>query len=453
MSNLNHQNPLETVDKQLVIGAGFVGLGMAQALKEANIAYDQVDASNEIGGNWYHGVYETAHIISSRKVTQFTQFPMPEDYPDFPSAQQMWEYLKAFAYHFDLHKHIELNRHVTSVKPVENSLWQVTFANQEQRLYKGVVLCNGHHWCKRFPEFTGEFKGEIIHSKDYKRPEQLRGKRVLVIGGGNSACDIAAEAARVGKTSVLSLRESIWFLPKTFAGVPVTDLSRGGWRPKWFQRLMTYALIRLSFGKHESYGMTTPQHRIFDKHPTVNNEVPYYIKHGRIIPKPGVQHLNGNAVEFADGSREEFDLIVCATGYYVAYPFLPPELQRVRGSFVECYGEFFLDDYKGIAYVGWGQPRGGVGSLVSAYGPFFTRCLKLQDEINVPIGLVLKEMGQSLPKTHLFDPHQVFRQLKLLNLGFNLVVRKAHQIDATYPDFQNRPLDKEVNIKSDLASV
>ncbi len=440
MSNSgNNHKILTTAHKQLIIGAGFVGLGMAQAFKEAGILYDQVDASNDIGGNWYHGVYETAHIISSRKVTQFSNFPMPEDYPDFPSAQNMRDYINAFADHFKLREPIELNRKVTYVRPVEDNLWEVTFANQEQRIYKGVVMCNGHHWCKRFPKFEGEFKGEIIHSKDYKRPEQLRGKRVLVIGGGNSACDIAAEAARVGAKCVLSMRESVWFIPKSFAGVPSVDLIRG-WMPEWFQRLMAYGMIRLTFGQHESYGMSKPKHRIFEKHPTLNNEVPYYIKHGRIIPKPGVRRLNGWSVEFVDGSREEFDLIVCATGYYVAYPFLPPELQRVRGSVVECYGGSFLDDYKGLYYVGWGQARGGVGSLMSAYAPLFARCLKLQDEIDVPIGLVFKSIGQSLPKTHLSDPHQIFRQLKLLNLGFNGFVKKAHRINARHPNFSNQPL-------------
>ncbi|WP_235620769.1 hypothetical protein [Halothece sp. PCC 7418] len=219
----------------------------------------------------------------------------------------------------------------------------------------------------------------------------------------------------------------------------MVDLIRG-WMPEWLQRLMAYGIIRVTFGKYEDYGMPKPQHRIFEKHPTLNSEVPYYIKHGRITYQPQVKQLEGEWVEFVDGTREAFDLIVCATGYYVAYPFLPPELQRVRGSVVECYGGSFLADYKGLAYIGWGQARGGVGSLISAFGPVFARCLQLQDEINVPLGQVFKAMGQSLPKTHLSDPHQVFRQLKLLNLGFKFVERKAHQVDRENPDFRNVPV-------------
>ncbi|MGA7938102.1 MAG: NAD(P)-binding domain-containing protein [Kovacikia sp.] len=430
---------METAAKHLIIGAGFVGLSMAQALQAAAIPYDQVDASDEIGGNWHHGVYETAHIISSRKTTQFTHFPMPAAYPDFPSAQQMWAYLNAFANQFKLRQHIELNRLVTSVRPIADNRWAVTFANDEQRVYQGVLLCNGHHWSERFPTFQGQFKGEIIHSKAYKHPDQLRGKRVLVIGGGNSACDIAAEAARVGQTAVLSLREPVWFLPKTFAGVPITDLVQW-WMPPVWQRWMVYGIIRLTFGKHADYGLSRPQYRVFDKHPTLNSEVPYYIKHGRITPKPGVKQLEGEQVIFVDGSRECFDLIVCATGFNVSYPFLPPELQRVEGVVVQCYGGAFLDDYKGLYYIGWNQARGGVGSLMSAYAPLFARLLQLQAQIKVPLGLVFKAAGQQLPTTHLADPQQIFRQLKLLEWGFPRLVKKAHQVDAAYAEFTNRVL-------------
>lgn len=429
----------ETQEKQLIIGAGFVGLGMAQALKAAGIDYDQVDASDDIGGNWHHGVYSTAHIISSKKVTQFTHFPMPGHYPPFPSAQNMVDYLNQFAEHFQLREHIQLRTKVTSVRPIEQNRWEVTFENGNQSVYKGVVLCNGHHWCKRFPEFKGEFSGTIWHSKDYRHPDQLRGKRVLVIGGGNSACDIAAEAARVGAKSILSLRESVWFIPKSFAGVPIANLAQP-WTPEWLQRLMIHLIIRLTFGSHQSYGLPKPKHRIFEKHPTLNNEVPYYIQHGRIVPKPAVDRLEGHQVHFVDGTVETVDIIVCATGYHLAYPFLPPELQRIKGATIQCYAGAFFPDYKGLYFIGWGQARGGVGSLMAAYGPIFTKLLQLQDQIEVPLGLVFKELGLTLPKTHLSDPQAVFVQLRLLNRLFFWLKRKAHQTDKKYSPFENNPI-------------
>lgn len=436
-----------TTHKQLILGAGFVGLGIAQALKAANIPYDQVDASDDIGGNWHHGVYETAHIISSKKVTEFTHFPMPEDYPPFPRAQQLYAYLHQFADHFQLKECIELRRKVTDIRPGENNLWQVTFENGEVRNYKGVVLCNGHHWCKRFPTFKGSFAGPILHSKDYRRPSQLQGKRLLVIGGGNSACDIAAEGARVSEKTFLSMRDSVWFIPKSFAGIPVADLAQI-WMPEWFQKLVVHGIVRLTFGTHASYGLPKPRHRLFEKHPTLNNEVPYYLKHGRIAPKPEVDYLDGNQVHFIDGTVETVDMIVCATGFEVAYPFLPPELQRVKGAVVECYGGSFLPDYRGLAFMGWGQARGGVGSLMAAYGPIFARLLKLQDEISIPLGLVFKDMGVSLPTTHLVDPQKIFRQLQVLRWGFGWLERRARQIDRKYKAFENEPLPAPASVLS-----
>ncbi|MBE9031238.1 NAD(P)-binding domain-containing protein [filamentous cyanobacterium LEGE 11480] len=429
----------DTQHKQLIIGAGFVGLGIAQALKAAGIPYDQVDASDDIGGNWHHGVYTTAHIISSKKVTQFTHFPMPAEYPAFPSAQNMVDYLRQFADHFRLQDHIQLGCKVILVRPIAQNRWEVTFDNAEQSVYKGVILCNGHHWCKKFPDLKGRFNGPIWHSKDYRHPDQLQGKRVLVIGGGNSACDIAAEAARVGAKSILSLRESVWFMPKSFAGIPIANLAQP-WTPEWLQRLMVHSIIRLTFGSHKSYGLPKPKHRIFAKHPTLNNEVPYYIQHGRIAPKPAVDYLEDDHVHFVDGSIETIDLIVCATGYKVAYPFLPPELQRVNGPIVECYAGSLLSDYKGLYFLGWRQARGGLGSLIAAYGQIFAQLLKLQDQLEIPLGLVFKDLGVALPKTHLSDPQVVFRQLRLLRLSFPWLKRKANQMDKKYAHFENQPI-------------
>jgi cation diffusion facilitator CzcD-associated flavoprotein CzcO len=174
-------------DRMAVIGAGPVGLGMAKALKERGIPYDQLEADDDVGGNWYHGVYRTAHIISSRKTTEYADYPMPAHYPDFPSRAQMVDYLRDYARHFGLRAQIEFGAKVLIARPRADELWDVGLAGGEQRVYKGLLVCNGHHWSKRWPDYPGRFAGEYIHTKDYRDPAQLAGKRVLVIGGGNSA--------------------------------------------------------------------------------------------------------------------------------------------------------------------------------------------------------------------------------------------------------------------------
>ncbi len=211
-------------NKLLVIGAGPIGLAMAKALNERGIAYDHVDAGPGIGGNWRHGLYANVHIVSSKRTTAFADFPMPEDYPDFPSAAQMLRYLESYARRFGLDERVECGRQVTAVRPLPNDTWRVVLDGREERHYKGVVVCNGHHRAPRWPSYPGQETANIIHAHDYREPAQLAGKRVLVIGGGNSACDIASEAARVGLSSDMSLRSGYWFLPKTFLGRPLTDL-------------------------------------------------------------------------------------------------------------------------------------------------------------------------------------------------------------------------------------
>ena len=297
----------------LIIGAGPCGLAHAKALKDAGIAYEQVEADNEVGGNWYHGTYRSAHIISSRKTTEFTDFPMPASYPDFPSRQQMADYYVLYTDTFGLRPQIRFNTKVTAVSPRADELWDVEFANGEKRVYKGVLVCNGHHWQRRFPSYPGKFTGEYIHSKDYDTAEQLAGKRVLVIGGGNSACDVVSDAARVAKQAHLSLRRGYWFIPKTVMGKPSVESPIMHF-PIAIQRALLRLLLRLVVGKYSDYGLPTPDHKIFEKHPTISTEVLHYLKHGRIVPRPDVERFDGERVHFTDGTSDEFDTVICATG-------------------------------------------------------------------------------------------------------------------------------------------
>jgi hypothetical protein len=414
-------------NKMAIIGAGPVGLCIAKALLQHGISYDQLEADDELGGNWYHGVYTTAHIISSKRTTEYSDFPMPEDYPDFPSREQMANYLRAYAEHFKLRSQIQFKTKVVLARPTADQHWEVELANGERRVYKGLLVCNGHHWDRRWPNYPGEFTGEYFHSKDYKTPEQLTGKRVLVIGGGNSACDIASEAARVGRSCHLSLRRGYWFLPKTIFGVPLVELFFP-WLPVALQRPMLRVLLRVTFGKYEQYGLPKPDHRIFEHHPTVNSEMLHYVKHGRIQPKPDVALFDGQRVYFVDGSVEEFDTIVCATGFHVSFPFLPPGLVPIRGGSALLYGGVCLPEYKNLYVVGTGQPRYGFGPLITRGADLIARLVKLQEQMELPLGLVMKESGMKLPHTHLVNPHALMRQMWWARKTLPLLMRKERKL-------------------------
>lgn len=399
-----------TRDQVLVLGAGPVGLAVAKALGEAGVPYVQVEATDHVGGNWAHGVYETAHIISSRKTTEYSDWPMPDDYPDFPSATQMKDYFEAYAETFDLHRHLRFETEVTAVRPRPDERWDVTFADGTTEVFKAVAVCNGHHWARSFPPWVADYTGEVVHSKDYRRPDELRGKRVLVLGGGNSGCDIVSEAARVGAAAEWSLRRGYWFLPKTLFGRPTVELVKP-WMPIGMQRAILKSLLKITVGSYEDYGLPAPDHAIYEHHPTVSTEVFHYLRHGRITPRPDVARVDGDVVHFVDGTSATYDLVVCATGFDVAFPFLPEGMVEVKGKVVQLIAGMLHPAYKGLYIVGASQPRYGLGPLVRPAAVVLARWMQLQDEIDVPLGAVLEKMGVGVPDTHLVDPHAALRQL------------------------------------------
>ena len=431
----------ETLDDHyLVVGAGPVGLAMAKSLKTANIPFHQVEADDDVGGNWYHGTYKSAHILSARSVMEYPDFAMPDDYPDFPSSAQMLSYYRAYTKKFDLRENIQFETKVVYVNPIENNLWKVTFEKGITKIYKGVMVCNGHHWSKRYPNYEGSFTGETFHSKEYKSAKQIRGKKVLVIGAGNSAFDIASECARVSDKSYLSVRRGIWIFPKTFMGRPLAALQVPK-LPNWLQEILVKAMLKVTIGSHKEYGLPKPTIKVFDRHPTVNTETLMHVKHGRIKIKGAVSKLQDSQVVFEDGSTEEIDTIVYATGFNTSYPFLPKKMNRVEKNHVKVYGLSMYDDYKGIYLVGWMQPRGGVGSLITPYAELLTKLVQVQEKIDCPVGMVLREMGEPLPTSHLMGGGQVIKWISKMNKYLDKIEKKGKKLDQQGNGFSNKTLN------------
>jgi hypothetical protein len=194
-------------------------------------------------------------------------------------------------------------------------------------------------------------------------------------------------------------------------GFPLVDLIKG-WFPVWAQRIFLRAMLRMVVGKYSNYGLPKPEHKIFEAHPTINSELLYYIKQGAIRPKPDVARFEGKVVHFVDRSSEEFDVVVCATGYHVSFPFLPAGLVPVKGSAAQTYGGCVLPDYKNIYIIGTSQVRYGFGPLVTPGVDLIARMMLAQDQMELPIGLVLKESGVRPSRTHLVDPHAAIRTMK-----------------------------------------
>ncbi|MES2641313.1 MAG: NAD(P)-binding domain-containing protein [Myxococcota bacterium] len=403
--------PVDHSERLLVIGAGPTGLAMAKALAEAGIPYTQVEATHDVGGNWAHGVYETAHIISSRKTTEFADFPMPATYPDFPSGKQMHAYFQAYAEAFGLRDTIRFGAEVTQVAP-DGAGWVVQLGDGTRERYKGVVVCNGHHWARVFPAWTKDFTGEVLHSKDYKRPDQLAGKRVLIVGGGNSGCDLASEAARVGLSADWSLRRGYWFLPKTIFGRPTVELLHP-WMPVPIQRQVIRALIRIVIGRYSDYGLPEPDHALFEAHPSICTEIFHYLKHGRLTPRPDVASVAGRIVTFTDGTTGEYDVVALGTGFDLSYPFLPEGTVPVVRKVPQLYAGMLRPEHRHLWVVGGLQVRYGIGPLLRPLGLLLADWVRLQDEVAIPLGELMRRSGEPLPTTHLVDPHASIRRMAL----------------------------------------
>lgn len=411
-------------DRLLIIGAGPVGLAMADALRRRGVAYDQVDASDGVGGLWRHGVYQGVHIVSSKKSTGYTDYPMPAHYPDFPSSAQMLRYLESFAHDRNLDGSIEAGRKVVRAAPLADESWQVTFEDGEERTYKGVVVCNGHHWDKRVPFYPGRFTGTLIHSVDYKEPKQLAGKRVLVLGGGNSGCDIVCESARVGASCDWSLRSGYWFLPKTVFGTPLTDLPI--WNlPVTLQRLILRAIVSIFIGDYRRYGLPKPGYKLFERHPAFGTDVLNYLRQGRVKPRPDVARLSGTKVHFVDGSVGEYDLVVTATGFNNSIPFLPKSLVPIENDVVHVYGGAFPANVKNLYVVGWAQPRNGFGTIISPAAKLYAEMIALQDEMELPIGFILKWRGFKVAPSQLIDPGATRRTIWIARKILPLLKRRS----------------------------
>ena len=323
-----------------IIGAGISGLTTGKMLSDYGVPYTCFESSDRIGGNWAFGnpnghssAYRSLHIDTSKERLSFRDFPMPDDYPDFPHHTQIKDYLESYAEAFGLKEHIEFQngvRHARHLDESDGGGWEITDQAGAVRRFDHLVVANGHHWDPRYPDFPGEFTGQTLHSHHYidpKTPMDFFGARILVVGLGNSAADIAVElSSKSLQTKVtLSTRSGAWIVPKYVAGRPADTMYRT--TPhlplKWQRKIMQWGQV-FNGSNGALYGLPEPNHKFFEAHPTQSVELPLRLGSGDVVPKPNIARLDGSTVHFEDGTSDDFDIIVWATGYNITFPFFDP---------------------------------------------------------------------------------------------------------------------------------
>lgn len=328
-------------EKYALIGAGPAGLAGARNLQRMNIPFDGFEAHSDVGGLWdidnpRSTMYESAHLISSKKMTEFKEYPMAEHVPDYPAHTHLREYFRGFAQHFNLRQHYRFNTAVTRVAPSAAG-WSVTLHTGETQSYRGIILANGTLSEPNVPNFTGEFGGELLHSAHYKSAKLFAGKRVLLVGAGNSGCDLAVDAVHHAKSVAISVRRGYHFVPKYILGRPADSLGGVLKLPPWLKQKIDSALLKLFLGAPQQYGFPRPDHELYESHPIVNSLILYHLGHGDIAVKPDIASFAGKHVCFVDGSREEYDLVLLATGYKLHYPFIDKEHLNWNGAAPKLY--------------------------------------------------------------------------------------------------------------------
>ncbi len=316
-------------DRFCIIGAGPSGLTMAAEFKRQGVPYDHFERHSAVGGIWDlenpgTPMYESAHFISSRKMSAFAGFPMPDDYPDYPRRDQILSYLQSFAEEHRLSDGIQFGTEVSRVAP-EGEHARV-FVDGEQRQYRGVVCASGVNWEPQQPEVPGHFSGTARHAATYRSPKEFDGKRVVIVGLGNSGADIACDAAHTARETTVSVRRGYHFIPKHIFGKPADEFAADGPQlPLWLE-IPLFALIqKLLIGDVTKLGMPKPDHKILESHPLMNDQLVHHLRHGDVAIKPNIERFDGGRVVFADGSSVEADLVLFATGYTRRIAYLDPD--------------------------------------------------------------------------------------------------------------------------------
>ncbi|MDP9138866.1 MAG: NAD(P)-binding domain-containing protein [Pseudomonadota bacterium] len=358
--------PSSPLPRCCIIGAGCSGLATVKALNDRSIPHDCFEMSDRIGGVWAFGnpngraaAYRSLHIDTSKQRLQFDDFPIPDHYPHYPHHSQVLSYFEAYAEHFDLRRTITFNSEVRRAARTSDGLWRIELATGGERLYDALFVANGHHWNPRWPTppYPGAFDGRQIHVHSYRDPFDpidMRGKRVLVVGMGNSAMDIASELCprHVTRRLFVSARRGVYIFPRFMLGVPADKGKQSPWLPLSLQRAFGRAVYRIVMGRPEDYGLPKPDHRLYESHGTVSDTFPGYVAAGDIAMRPAIERLDGGHVVFTDGRREAIDVIVWATGYNVSFPFFDPDFLEVRDNRLPLYKRMIRPGIDNLFFLG-----------------------------------------------------------------------------------------------------
>jgi cation diffusion facilitator CzcD-associated flavoprotein CzcO len=359
-----------------IIGAGPSGITAAKNCRQAGIPYTLFERSDRVGGNWvfndatgHSSVYENTHIISSKTLSSYEDYPMPASYPDYPGHRQVQAYFEDYARHFGVLPLVRFGHTVQRAALEADGGWTLTISGpdgERAERFTHLMVANGHHWNPRWPDIPGHFAGRYLHSHDFKRADDTwRDQRVLVIGAGNSAADVAVETSRVAQRVHMAVRSPQWFVPKYLFGLPADVIAaRQRWVPQGLRQRGLTLLLRTLQGPYAKLGLPENTKPVLSQHPTLNSDLLDLVRHGRVVARPAVKRFDGHTVHFADGTHEDYDIVVAATGFKITFPFFEPGfLDLEEATAVPLYRKMLHPDVPTLYFIGLFQPLGCIWPL------------------------------------------------------------------------------------------
>ena len=357
-----------------VVGGGPAGLTAAKHLIEHGLDPVVLEQSADIGGQWnsgaaHSGVWQGMRTNTSKTLTSFSDFPAPESFPMFPRAEQIHEYLRAYADRFGVTAAVRTGCRVLEVDRVDGG-WSVRRredGRERTDVFDGVLVASGRFSRPSYPDVPGlpEFArhGRLVHAFDYRTADEFRGQRVLVYGNSISGLEIASDLAAADSTTVVSAcRKARYVLPKVARGVP------SDWQ--WFTQFAALAGQALPYedlsaglrqavletaGNPADFGAPEPSADILAAGISLSQDYLALVAEGRIAVAPAIVAVDGDVVEFEDGSRAAFDVIVCATGYALDLPYLAPGIRATLGAddtYLDLYQRTLHPDLPGLGFLG-----------------------------------------------------------------------------------------------------
>lgn len=349
-----------------IIGAGPMGLATARQLQKFNVPFEGFELHSDIGGLWdinnpHSTMYESAHLISSKRMTEFSEFPMKDEVPTYPKHNDVCQYFHAYSEQYKLKSFFRFGCCVTAVTPQEDGSWRLHWQDEDachDKVFAGILIANGNLHKAHTPSLPGHFSGELMHSSEYRHAEIFKNKRVLIIGCGNSACDIAVDAVHYAKSVDMSVRRGYYFLPKFALGKPIDSLGGKIRLPTKVKQFIDGLLVKALVGKPSDYGLPDPDYKMYESHPVVNSLALHHLGHGDIHAQGDIKSIEGNTVTFSDGTSAGYDLLLSATGYKLDFPFIDNKLLNWKGDAPELFLNVFNPQQENLFVMGMVEAAG-----------------------------------------------------------------------------------------------